>query len=109
MNLQKWMVAVVFLAILCWAGPVVVPDIQRRWDRCQQAAAQHAREATRLKANLAGLKVQMSRRPPNAQRKWEETLTRVWEREVDYHTRMSQNYVRALYIPWEFYRLGDIP
>jgi type II secretory pathway component PulJ len=100
MTIQNMMVAMVFLAILLWAGPVVVPELARRWTACRDAAARHAAEAAWVKANLA--------KPwPNAiNSAWKAKLTSAWERDLVYHTRMSREYRQALYLPWRFYSLG---
>ena len=45
-RIQSFMVAVVFLAIALWAGPILVPEFVRRWINCQRLAADYRREAT---------------------------------------------------------------
>jgi hypothetical protein len=39
------MVAVIFLAILLWAGPIVVPDAVRRWTLCHAKSNRYQAEA----------------------------------------------------------------
>jgi hypothetical protein len=96
MTIQGLMVAMIFLAIPLWAGPVLVPEAMRRWAACRDAAARHATAAGWMTKNLANIR---SRGDLARMRK-------IWERELDYHTRMSREYQYALYIPWRFYRLG---
>src|SRR5262245_4845985 len=96
LTIQNQMVAMIFLAILLWAGPVLVPEAARRWAACRDAAARHATAAAWMTKNLASIR----RRGDPAR------MREIWERELGYHTKMSREYRRALYLPWRFYALG---
>ena len=101
LTIQRWMVVLAILAVACWAGSAIGPDLVRRWTACRQEAAWHAKIAARLQATLTlraktaastGLPVRDSR---------------AMERRLRRHAALGRQYRRALYIPWEFYRLGD--
>jgi hypothetical protein len=100
MTIQNQMVAMIFLAILLWAGPVLVPEAVRRWSACRDAAARHATAAAWMTKNLASI------RPQRIDPDWKARLISSWERDLEYHTRMSREYHLALYLPWRFYALG---
>jgi hypothetical protein len=97
MTIQNQMVAMIFLAIPLWAGPVLMPEAVRRWITCRDAAARHATEAAWMKKNLASIR---SRGDPARMRE-------IWQRDLDYHTSKSREYRQALYLPWRSYALGS--
>jgi hypothetical protein len=86
-TIQRFMTCLIILAILLWAGRDVGPDVARRWVACRRQAARHAREATRLS-------------PSAAQSGW-------FRDRVADHNCMAWRYRRALWLPWEFYSLGE--
>ncbi len=91
MTIQRWMAAFAILAV----------DVARRWRACQDEAAWHARIATRLQGTLRlRAKTAASTGMPVRD-------SRPMERRLRYHTALRRQYRRALFIPWEFYRLGD--
>ena len=101
LTIQRWMVVLAMLAVACWAGSAIGPDLLRRWTACRQEAAWHARIAARLQATLTlRAKTAASTGMPVRD-------SRAMERRLRYHAALSCQYRRALYIPWEFYRLGD--
>ena len=102
LTIQRWMVALVFVAIALWAATATGPDLVRRWTACRQEAAWHAKIAAGMRATKTlraktAASTGMPIRP----------FSRGWKRKLDYHTTMGRKYHRALYIPWEFYDLGD--
>ena len=101
LTIQRWMAALALIAIACWAGTAIGPDLGRRWMACRQEAAWHARIAARLQTTLT-LRAKTAAGTGMPVRD-----SRAMERRLRYHTTMSRKYRRALYIPWEFYRLGD--
>jgi hypothetical protein len=95
------MVVLAILAVASWAGSAIGPDLGRRWTNCRQEAAWHAKIAARLQANLTlRAKTAASTGMPVRD-------SRAMERRLRYHTALRDQYRRALFIPWEFYRLGD--
>jgi hypothetical protein len=100
MTIQNLMVAMIFLAILLWAGPVLVPEAARRWAACRDAAARHTTAAAWMTRNLASIRSKTVDPDRKAR------MIALWESGLDYQTRLSQEYRRALYLPWRFYRLG---
>ena len=48
MNIQRFMVVVIFLAIVLWAGPILVPEAMRRWRHCDARAAENLAAARSL-------------------------------------------------------------
>jgi hypothetical protein len=95
------MVVLALLAVAFWAGSAIGPDLVRRWTACREEAALHARVAARLKAILT-LRAKTATSTGMPVR-----VSKAIEQRLGYHTTMSHKYRRALYIPWEFYRLGD--
>jgi hypothetical protein len=94
LTIQRGMVALIFLAILLWALPVVGPDLVRRRVACRREAVRHAREAGWWTAAIPAMKAFKS---PGSS---------AWaRRRAAYHSRMSARYRRALYLPWEWYTL----
>jgi hypothetical protein len=101
LTIQRWMVAFAFLAVALWAGIAIGPDLGRRWAACRREAARHAMIATRLENALtwrakAAASTGVPARDP-----------RMVRRRLAYHATLARRYGRALFIPWEFYRLGD--
>lgn len=96
MNTQRWMVAIVFLAIFSWAGSIVGPVVVHRWSACRARADAYEAEA-RSSAALAVMYDGQSK-PYQA--------GNLRERAHNYQ-KESQKYRRALVNPWEFWTLGD--
>src|SRR5215210_579357 len=99
MNIQRSMLALVFIAIALWAVPVVLPEAVRRWKSCSAMAdelevgarSRHAEAARRAARSLPD-EARMTREVA------EDDEAAAWK------------YRRALLIPWEFWSLGgDIP
>lgn len=78
-KIQWVMIYIVFFAILLWGGREIGPDLYRRWDTCRWKATYHAK---------------MTAFSPDRQT-------------VAYHKKLSAKYRHALYVPWEFWSLGD--
>jgi hypothetical protein len=95
------MAVLAILAVACWAGSAIGPDLQRRWTACRQEADWHAQIAARLQATL------MLRAKTAASTGMPMRDSRAMQRRLGYHAAVGRRYRRALYIPWEFYRLGD--
>jgi hypothetical protein len=96
MNIQRFMVAVIFLAIFFWSGSALVPEAVRRWRRCDARAAEYLAEARSLSLHAARFTA-LSRHYEAA-----------WLRErAENYTKDSWKYRRALVIPWEFWSLGE--
>jgi hypothetical protein len=99
MNIQRFMVALVFLAIALWAGLGVLPEAVRRWRVCYRVAAENQAEARSRHAEAA---LRSARSLPDEARM-------ACEVAEDYE-RTAWKYRRALVIPWEFWSLGgDFP
>lgn len=99
MNIQRSMLALVFVAIALWAVPVVLPEAVRRWRVCNAMADELEVEARSRHAEAVR---RAARSLPDEAR-----MTR--EVAEDYEAA-AWKYRRALLIPWEFWPLGgDIP
>lgn len=96
-SIQWYMVSVVFLAIFLWAGPIVVPDVVRRWKNCERRYTIYQAEAlsySRFAASYA------------AKGEAEAAASCRWS--ADDRAMKSWKYRRALFVPWEFWSLGDL-
>lgn len=81
-KIQWMMVYIIFFAILLWGGREIVPELYRRWSLCRRMAAYHANQAALY--------------PPVG-------------RAAAHQMELSAKYRHALYVPWEFWSLGDHP
>jgi hypothetical protein len=96
MKLQRFMVAVVFLAIALWAGPVVLPEFALRWARCHDRARVLQSDAVAWSWRAARLTAGANHR-----------RAAIFQRKADLAAREARKYRRALYLPWECWALGD--
>jgi hypothetical protein len=94
-GIQRFMVAVVFLAIFLWAGPVVVPDAVRRWRQCYDTATRYEVEAKFYYASAAKLQAMSRLSGANQERK-----------RGDWYTEKSGRCRRSLLMPWELYDIS---
>ena len=90
------MVSVVFFALFFWAGPVVVPETMRRWKVCQAKAAAYQRLAQTETVRAAKFAARYGQAEAAPGR-----------RRAELYAEKSQRHRRALFIPWEFWSLGD--
>jgi hypothetical protein len=104
---QHYMVAIVFLAILFWACPVVIPDIQRRWMACRGAAAWHMTEAGRRKADAVYWG--KAKAVTAEDKAWIKACHETAARSSEHHSNLSRAYRSALFIPWRLYTVGENP
>jgi len=95
MNIQRFMVALLFLAIAFWAGPVLLPEAVRRWKVCYRIADSYQAEARSWHAEASR---RAARSLPDEGRMTREV--------AEYYERADRRYRRALMIPWEFWDLG---
>src|SRR5262249_5350456 len=95
-KIQRFMVAVVFLAIFLWAGPIVVPEFVLRWKRCQELASTYSRDA-----RAYSLRATRSPSRLNPRR------AAMYQSKADDCEKASKKYRRALLIPWDCWSLGD--
>jgi len=95
MNIQRFMVALVFLAIVFWAGPVLLPEAVRRWNVCYRKAAYYQAEARSWHAEAIRRAV---RSLPDEGRMTREV--------AEHYARAARRYRRSLVIPWDFWSLG---
>ena len=99
LNIQTFVVAVIFLAIASWAGPILVPEAVKRWKICEARADELLAESRSRDAEAA-------RRAARSLHD-EARMTRAVARDCE---RASWKYRRALLVPWEFWSLGgDTP
>src|SRR4051794_16162495 len=96
MNIQRFMVAVIFLAIFLWSGPILVPEVVRRWRLCDARAAHYEAEARAASLWAAQSAARSNNRAAAQLRS-----------RADSCTRKSRQYRRALLIPWKFWSLGE--
>src|SRR3954463_1680698 len=96
MTIQWFMVAVVFLAIFLWAGPVLVSEAVRRWRVCSVRAARYQAQARAGSLRATRLAARSMHRAAAFERSTAEE-----------DARKAREYRRALLIPWEFWALGD--
>ena len=94
-TLQWFMVVVVFAAVLLWGGPGF-GEIGRRWGNCRRIAGKNAASATANAFMASGLEsrgqfVQAMR----------------YRSMADRFADKARTYRRALWVPWEFWRLGN--
>src|SRR5262245_13472074 len=103
MNIQRWMVVLTFLAIFLWAGREIVPVWVQRWYACRQVARAQEDFAITMQTNLTAYRLMKNKTECQMRQ------LHLTEQALSNAKKKAQAYRRALYIPWEFYRLGDIP
>ncbi len=92
-KIQRFMVAVVFLAIGLWAGRILVPEMVVRWQNCHRAALMYQRVSSD-QSKAASLCSNPAR-------------VTYYRAKADLYAQKSGKYRRALYVPWECWSLGD--
>jgi hypothetical protein len=88
-------VALVFFAIVLWAGPILVPEMVARWEKCQGLASTYKLQARAYSLKAARFTSSNPRR-----------MALLHAKAADCE-KESQKYRRAFLIPWECWSLGQ--
>jgi len=95
-SIQWLMVAIIFLAIAFWSGPILAPEFVRRWRTCSNRAANYQSMARFWYIEAA--KFSAYPKPE---------VGAGFQRRGDGYSKKAQRYRRALLVPWETWSLGE--
>ena len=93
-RIQWLMVVIIIAAILSWGMPALVSELRRRYENCQQRAAEHALLATSFAT--------WAKRLPQPSKQYASVKQR-----ADSHANKAREYRRARFLPWDLWSLGD--
>jgi len=96
LNIQRLMVAIIFLAIAFWAGPDVAPEFVRRWRTCSDRASRYESMARTEYVRAA---TSSARSQPDG--------GAICLRRADGYSRQARRYRCSLLVPWQAWSLGD--